>query len=73
MKITVIVKIKSKVETVEKASDNSYTVRVNAQPVKGEANLRIIELLSEYFKVPKTAISIVKGHLGKRKIIEICL
>lgn len=71
MKISVFVKIKSKVESIEQALDGSYVVRVNARPVEGEANTRIIELLAEYFKVPKKSITILSGHSSKKKIIQI--
>lgn len=71
MKISVYIKLKSKIEGVEKMPDGSYTVRANARPIDGEANTRIIELLSDFFKVPKRSITIVSGHASKNKIIEI--
>lgn len=71
MKISVFVKIKSKVESIEQALDGSYVVRVNARPVEGEANTRIIELFAEYFKVPKKSITILSGHSSIKKIIQI--
>lgn len=71
MKISVYIKLKSKIEGVEKMPDGSYIVRANARPIDGEANTRIIELLSDFFKVPKRSITIVSGHASKNKIIEI--
>ena len=71
MKVAVSVKTNSKVESVEKVSDHEYTVRVNVPPVEGKANKRIIELLSEYFDVPKSKISLVNGEKSKKKVFEI--
>lgn len=46
-------------------------VRVNATPDKGKANDRLIEILSEHFKVPKSSIKILTGHTSHNKIIEV--
>lgn len=73
MKINIYVKIKSKVEGVEQLADGSYVIRVNARPVEGEANSRVLELIANYFKVSKKSVTIVSGHASKRKIIEICI
>lgn len=71
MKITVAVKLNSSKESVELQPDGSYVVRVRARPVDGAANARVIELLSETFKKPKTQITLVSGHKSKKKIFEI--
>ena len=44
---------------------------MDAPPVEGKANSRLITILSDYFNVPKSSITIVKGSLSKRKVIEI--
>jgi len=54
-----------------KKNDNTYTVWVNAPPVGGKANKRLIEILSEFFNVKKSAIRIIRGEKGRNKIIEI--
>ncbi len=71
MKIEIQVKPNSRVEGVEKTGENSYKVSVNAPPVEGRANTAVIELLSEYFNVAKSAITILRGQSGKRKLVEI--
>lgn len=73
MKVTVSVKTNSKIESVEKLSDQEYSVRVNTPPVDGKANKRIIELLSDYFDVPKSKITLVNGEKSKKKVFEIKL
>lgn len=44
-------------------------VWLTAKPVEGEANKQLIEVLSEYFNVPKSTISISAGQNGRTKII----
>ncbi|MFH1229227.1 MAG: DUF167 domain-containing protein [Candidatus Aenigmatarchaeota archaeon] len=71
MKINVTVIPNSKYFLVEKISEDSYKVRVDAHPTRGEANSRLIEILSEYFGAPKSCIIILKGATSRRKMIEI--
>lgn len=52
-------------------SETEYQVRLTASPVDGEANEQLIKILSEYFSVAKSNISIRKGKTGKKKIIEV--
>lgn len=49
----------------------SYKIYVTAPPEDGKANKKVIELLAEYFKVPKSQIRIVKGEISRNKIVEI--
>jgi uncharacterized protein (TIGR00251 family) len=71
MKISIIVKPNSRTEGVVPSDDGTYTVRVAAPPVEGKANDRVILLLARHFGVPRSRISILKGHSGKKKIVEI--
>ena len=71
MKITVQVKPNSKKELVEQQADGSYLVRVKAPPTEGRANERVIELLSVFFKIPKSRIELSGGHKSKRKIFKL--
>ncbi len=48
-----------------------YSIRVDAPAYEGKANKRLIEILSDYFKVPKSHIKIIKGILAKNKLVEI--
>ncbi len=71
MKISVSVKPNSKAEKVELLAENHYQVRVNAPPVEGKANERVIELLAEHFKVPKSRVQLCSGGKSKKKVFEI--
>ncbi len=71
MKLHINVKPRSKVECIEKISEFEYVVKVNAMPVDGAANIRVIELLSEYFACSKSKVRLLKGTKSKKKIFEI--
>lgn len=71
MKLSIVVKPNSKKESVTLNVDGTFTVKVNAPPVDGKANQRVIELLAKYFKKPKSSIETLHGSSGKKKIIVI--
>ena len=70
MKKEIYVKLNAKHPgVVEK--DGILEVSVSAKPAEGEANKELVELLSDYFEVAKSAIEILHGHTSRHKIIEI--
>ncbi len=70
MKREIHIKSKSKRPgVVEK--DGILEVSVSSAPFDGKANEEMLELLSDYFEVAKSAIEIVSGHKSRQKIIEI--
>lgn len=52
-------------------TDGVLQVRVAAPPVKGQANRELIALLSKALAVGKGALTIVKGHTSRSKVIAI--
>jgi len=73
MHIYVKVQTKAKINSVIKLSDNSFKIKVTTAPEKGKANLKIIELLSEYFRIKKSAIILVAGRRVSEKIFNLNL
>ncbi len=71
VKITVRVKAGSKENLVERTGENQYTLRVKEKAIEGRANKAVIDLLSEYFDIPKSCISIVGGFKSRDKLIAI--
>lgn len=71
MKLEIHVKPNARRESVEKQPDGTYKVALNAPPVEGRANERLIELLAEHFKVPKSSVTILRGQSGRKKLVEI--
>ena len=68
-----------KVKVIPKASKNAIVgfdgdvlkVKLTAVPEKGLANKALIDLLSKTFKIPKSAITILKGESSPSKILRI--
>ena len=74
MKVFVTVKPGSSQEKVVEAevTEDSKTVTIwtHARAHDGEANKAVIEALSDYYKIPKTSITLVRGATSKQKIFE---
>ncbi len=70
MKLVVKVKTNCKENKVE-LIDNVYTIHTKCPAKENKANLAVIDLLSEYFDIPKKDISIKSGLKSKKKTIEI--
>lgn len=62
---------KSSLNKVIRLSENELKVKLTSPPVDGEANKKLIEILSKEFDVAKSKIMIVKGVTGKSKVVEI--
>lgn len=71
MKIRVKVKPNSRENSIKELDKDYFEVRVSVPPEKGKANLKVIELISKHFKVPKSGIEIISGAASKEKIIQI--
>ncbi len=56
---------------ITKLDGGSYKIKVDAPAIGGKANVRLIEILSDYFKISKSSIRIVKGLRCREKILEI--
>ncbi len=56
---------------VVRRQDGGITVRVSVAPEKGRANKRVVDLLSDYLQVKKSAIAIVRGFSSPRKVVEV--
>ena len=52
-------------------SDGVLRVYTTVAPENGRANNAVIELLSDYFGVPKSRIKILKGLAGRDKIVTV--
>ncbi len=75
MKISIKVVPSAKQNEISDDFDEAGTriikVRVNQPPEDGKANKAAIELLAKYFKVKKSAVSIISGETSRNKIVEI--
>ena len=66
------IKVKTRASINKVTEQNGIvTVFTTSSPHKGEANQKVIELLSKHLKVSKSNIRITKGKKSKIKTIEI--
>ncbi len=70
-RIWVTVKPRARTEEVIKSDDGQYIASVHAPPQEGKANKALIELLANYFSVPKSSVRIIRGQTARKKLIEI--
>ncbi len=68
MKIYIKARPNSKVEKIEKISDNIFNIWVREPAVDNKANYAIEKAIAEYFNAHAKIIS---GHNSKTKVIEI--
>ena len=71
MRYNVLVKPGSSRDLVEKIDDSSLVVRTHAKAHDNEANTAVVELLSDYFEVAKSRISVARGAKSRQKVVEI--
>lgn len=56
---------------VEVADDGTLTIFVRERAVDGAANDGVVKLLAAHFGVPKSRVTIVRGHASRQKLVEI--
>lgn len=71
MKIIVNIKTNAKENKIFKIDETNFRIFVKEPAKEGKANKAIIDLLAEYFSVPKSRINIKLGLKSKKKIIDI--
>ena len=50
---------------------DAWKVRVTAPPERGRANDAVLELLATTLALPRASVSLVSGHGGRDKIVEL--
>ena len=68
VRISVLAVPKARITEIVDLSDNRCKIRVKAPPVKGEANLALIEFLAGVFGLTKRQVSLEHGSRGKQKV-----
>lgn len=75
MKIFVTVKPGSSqekvVETEVSEDSRAVTIWTHARAHDGEANRRVTEMLADYYNIPKTSITLVRGANSRTKQFDI--
>ena len=60
----------SKKDAVVKRAEDSFEVFVRAKPVEGKANDAVLDLLSEFLKIPRSRLRLVRGAMAHNKLVE---
>lgn len=72
-----VVRVKVKPNARESAlhalEDGTFAASLKAAPVDGKANAELTALISRYFKVPRTAVTIKSGAGARMKLVAIAL
>ena len=71
MQVRVRVTAGAKRETIEELSNTRLEIAVKQKPAQGAANVRVVEIVARYYKVPKNKVRIVRGHATPSKILEV--
>jgi uncharacterized protein (TIGR00251 family) len=50
---------------------DAWKVRVTEAPERGRANEAVVRLMAETLAVPRSAVTLVSGHGGREKIVEL--
>ncbi len=50
---------------------DAWKVRVTEAPERGRANEAVVRLLAEALAVPRDAVTLVSGHSGRDKVVEL--
>lgn len=51
-------------------TNGEISVRVTAPAKNGLANAAVLKLLAEYWRVPPSSLSIVRGYTARQKVIS---
>jgi uncharacterized protein (TIGR00251 family) len=71
MQLTITVIPKSSKNELKQLGKTTFKAKITAAPEKGKANESLIKLLSKYFKIARSNITIKAGATRHKKIIEI--
>ncbi|MBI1857158.1 DUF167 domain-containing protein [Candidatus Saccharibacteria bacterium] len=72
MKVTIRVKPGSKKGSlVQPSLTGELLVYVSEPAVEAKANRAVIDILADYYDVPKSNVKIVGGHKSRNKIVNI--
>jgi uncharacterized protein (TIGR00251 family) len=51
--------------------EGELVLRLNAPAVEGKANKAALDFVSRFFRVPRSAVSLVRGERSRHKILQI--
>ncbi|HEU5462817.1 MAG TPA: DUF167 domain-containing protein [Candidatus Binatia bacterium] len=70
-RIFVTVRPNARLTQVTEAGEGEYRATVRAPAHAGQANAALVEVLARHFSIPKSRITILRGHASRRKLVEL--
>jgi len=70
-RITVHVTPRSGRDSIEAGAGGVLRLRVTAAPDDGKANAAVCRLVADALGVPKTSVTVVRGHTARTKQLEV--
>ena len=71
MYVKVIAEPGAKKEKIEQLTKDYFVIAVKAKAERNAANIRILEVLADFWGVPKNKLKIITGHHSRSKIIDV--
>jgi uncharacterized protein (TIGR00251 family) len=71
IRITIRATPRSGRESIEPGAGGVFLVRVTAPPDEGKANAAVCRVVADALGVPKSAVTVVRGHTARTKTLEI--
>ena len=70
-RITVRATPRSGRDSIEAGTGGVFLVRVTAPPDEGKANAAVCKVVADALGLPKSAVTVVRGHTARTKTLEI--
>ncbi|MBI1978530.1 MAG: DUF167 domain-containing protein [Candidatus Aenigmarchaeota archaeon] len=61
----------SKKLEIMRFGENEYKIKLDVHATEGKANIKLIQVIADYFHVPKSSVSIIRGFKSRNKIVEV--
>lgn len=71
IRVSVHVTPRSSRDAIEAGAGGVLSVRVTAPPDAGKANAAVCRLVAEALGVPKSSVTVFRGHTARTKVLEI--
>ncbi len=67
--IRVKVEARAKKEEIKQISEDHFEIKVKEKAERNMANKKVLEIVADYFQIPKGKVRIVNGHQSPSKLL----
>ena len=61
----------SKENKILRKNEDSFEIFIRAKPIDGKANEACLNMLAEFFSVPRSRVRLIRGALSHNKLVEL--